>query len=74
MELVAHSSYKENDERFWKDGPIPYENGIRGLYSVSLAEEGYERTLEILNELGYKMIKNEGNRFRFQLDNSQLKF
>lgn len=71
LELVAHSSAKENDERFWKDGPISYENGIRGFYSVSLSEEGYERTSEILNELGYKMIKNEGNRFRFQLEDSQ---
>ncbi len=71
LELVAHTSAKENDERFWKDGPIPYENGIRGFYSVSLSEEGYERTSEILNELGYKMIENEGNRFRFQQENSQ---
>jgi glyoxalase family protein len=29
LELVAHSSAKENDERFWKEGPISYENGIR---------------------------------------------
>ena len=71
LELVAHSSAKENDERFWKDGPISYENGIRGFYSVSLSEEGYELTSEILNELGYKMIENEGNRFRFQHTDSK---
>jgi glyoxalase family protein len=71
LELVAHSSAKENDERFWKDGPISYENGIRGFYSVSLSEEGYERTAEILNEMGYKMIKSEGNRFRFQIEDSK---
>lgn len=71
LELIAHPSAKENDERFWKDGPISYENGIRGFYSVSLSEEGYERTSEILNELGYKMVKSEGNRFRFQQENSQ---
>ena len=71
MELVAHSSAKENDERFWKDGPISYENGIRGFFSVSLSEEGYELTSEILNELGYKMIENEGNRFRFQHTDSK---
>ena len=72
LELVAHSSAKENDERFWKDGPISYEHGIRGFYSVSLSEEGYELTSEILNELGYKMIENEGNRFRFQQVNSKF--
>lgn len=71
LELVAHSSAKENDGRFWKDGPISYENGIRGFYSVSLSEEGYERTAEILNEMGYKMIKSEGNRFRFQIEDSK---
>jgi len=70
LELVAHSSARENDERFWKEGPISYENGIRGFYSVSLSEEGYERTAEILKDMGYKMIKNEGNRFRFQIENS----
>jgi glyoxalase family protein len=71
LELIAHPSAKENDERFWKDGPISYENGIRGFYSVSLSEEGYERTSEILNEFGYKMIKSEGNRFRFQIEYSK---
>ena len=71
LELVAHSSAKENDERFWKDSPISYENGIRGFYSVSLSEEGYEHTSKILKEMGYKMISNEGNRFRFQLEDSQ---
>ncbi len=71
LELVAHPSAKENDERFWKDGPISYENGIRGFYSVSLSEEGYEHTSKILKEMGYKMISNEGNRFRFQLEDSQ---
>ncbi|HEU5462027.1 MAG TPA: VOC family protein [Nitrososphaeraceae archaeon] len=71
LELVAHPSAMENDERFWKDGPISYENGIRGFYSVSLSEEGYELTSEILNELGYKLIKNEGNRFRFQNTDSK---
>ena len=71
LELVAHSSADKNDERFWKEGPISYENGIRGFYSVSLSEEGYERTSEILCELGYKMIANEGNRFRYQLENAQ---
>jgi glyoxalase family protein len=71
LELVAHTSAIEQDDRFWKAGPISYKNGIRGFYSVSLSEEGYERTSEILKELGYKMIKNEGNRFRFQLENSE---
>ncbi|MGB9167879.1 MAG: ring-cleaving dioxygenase [Nitrososphaeraceae archaeon] len=71
LELVAHSSADKNDERFWKEGPISYENGIRGFYSVSLSEEGYERTSEILCELGYKIIANEGNRFRYQLENAQ---
>ncbi|HET9774365.1 MAG TPA: VOC family protein [Nitrososphaeraceae archaeon] len=71
LELVAHSSADKNDERFWKEGPISYENGIRGFYSVSLSEEGYERTSEILCELGYKMIANERNRFRYQLENAQ---
>lgn len=71
LELVAHRSANEHDDRFWKAGPISFENGIRGFYSVSLSEEGYERTSEILSELGYKKTKSEGTRFRFQLENSE---
>jgi glyoxalase family protein len=72
LELVAHSSAKDNEEKIWKEGPIPHEYSIRGFYSVTLSEEGYERTAEILtNEFGYTLINNEGNRFRYQLQSSQ---
>jgi hypothetical protein len=40
LELVAHKS--ADDRIVWKEGPIPIHNAIRGFYSVTLSEEGYE--------------------------------
>jgi glyoxalase family protein len=43
LELVAHKSRIENATlNVWKEGPIPIEHAIRGFYSVTLSEEGYE--------------------------------
>ena len=71
MELVAHKSAHERNVNLWKKGPIPIEHAIRGFYSVTLAEEGYERTASILtNELGFVATRHQGNRFRFEISNT----
>src|SRR5919198_4680852 len=44
LELVAHNSAENRTANIWKEGPIPIEHAIRGFYSVTLSEEGYERT------------------------------
>src|SRR5262249_43423984 len=53
LELVAHGA--ESDD-----------HDIRGFHSVSLSEDGYERTARLLTEtLGFAQVASEGNRFRF---------
>ncbi len=51
---------------FWRDGPVPGPHAIRGFHSVTLTEEGYERTAALLSEaMGFKRSGEEQNRFRY---------
>lgn len=46
-------------------GPVPPEHALRGFHSVTLSEEGYERTARLLTEvMGFQAEGGEGNRFR----------
>jgi len=67
LELVAHKSAQDRSVNVWKEGPIPIEHAIRGFYSVTLSEEGYERTAsDLTDELGFKFMGQDGSRFRYQ--------
>jgi glyoxalase family protein len=74
LELVAHESAKDRGMNAWKGGPVPEKHAIRGFYSVTLSEEGYERTSAILtDELGFIPTLKEGSRFRYEIpDSAQL--
>lgn len=68
LELVAHKSAKDRNVNAWKEGPVPVEHAIRGFYSVTLSEEGYERTASILtDELGFISTRQDGGRFRYEI-------
>ena len=68
LELVAHKSAEDRGVNIWKEGPIPTEYAIRGFYSVTLSEEGYERTASVLtNELGFILTRQDGGRFRYEI-------
>jgi glyoxalase family protein len=68
LELVAHKSAEDRIVNVWKEAPIPIENAIRGFYSVTLSEEGYELTASVLtNELGFNLISQDGSRFRYRI-------
>ena len=68
LELVAHNSSEERTANIWKEGPIPVEHAIRGFYSVTLSEEGYERTASVLtDELGFIHTRQDGERFRYEI-------
>jgi glyoxalase family protein len=68
LELIAHESAIDRTVNAWKEGPIPVEHSIRGFYSVTLSEEGYERTASILSdELGFIRTRQEGSRFRYEI-------
>jgi catechol 2,3-dioxygenase-like lactoylglutathione lyase family enzyme len=63
LELVANG-----DERTpWTGAGVPAAHAIRGIYGVTLAEEGFERTAELLaGTLGFRKTREEGSRFRFE--------
>ena len=68
LELVAHTSAEDRIVNVWKKGPIPVDDAIRGFYSVTLAEEGYERTASVLtDELGFIPTLQDGSRFRYEI-------
>ena len=52
----------------WANGPVPARHAIRGVHSVTLAEEGYERTAALLTEtLGFAARQEQDARFRYLL-------
>jgi glyoxalase family protein len=72
LELAAHNSSKKRDLNVWKGGPIPTEHAIRGFYSVTLSEGGYERTASVLiNELGFVSTQQDGSRFRYEIPSKE---
>ena len=51
----------------WTSGPVSAEHAILGFHSVTIAEEGYEKTAKLLTELmGFKPAGTEQNRFRYR--------
>jgi len=72
LELVAHSSAQKREVNVWNGGGIPSKHAIRGFYSVSISEEGFERTADILTEeLGFSSVGQEKSRFRYEIQNSE---
>ena len=70
LELVAHGSARDRSVNVWREGPIPTEHAIRGFHSVTLSEEGYERTASVLtDELGFSPTSQDGSRFRYGIPN-----
>lgn len=68
LEIVAHKSADDRSSHIWNEGPIPTEHAVRGFYSVTLSEEGYERTASVLsNELGFVPTRQDGSRFRYEI-------
>lgn len=64
IELVEQAGAAKRP--FWKDGPVQPHQAIRGFHSVTLTEEGYERTVALLSDvMGYKRSGEEQNRFRY---------
>ncbi|HET6641420.1 MAG TPA: ring-cleaving dioxygenase [Nitrososphaeraceae archaeon] len=72
LELVAHKSAEYKSDNIWKEGPIPIEHAIRGFYSATLSEEGYERTASVLtDELGFIPTRQDGSRFRYEIPTTE---
>src|SRR5262245_4637612 len=68
LEIVAPRSADDRSSNIWKEGPVPIQHAVRGFYSVTLSEEGYERTASVLtNELGFVPTRQDGSRFRYEI-------
>jgi glyoxalase family protein len=66
LELVAHP--QAHHRPAWKEGPVPAEHAIRGIHTVTLLEDGYERTARLLTEtLGFHPRSSENNVFRYEV-------
>jgi glyoxalase family protein len=66
IELIATSDIRE--ERAFRDGSVPAAYAIHGFHSATLTEAGYQRTASLLTDtMGFRMIGQEGNRFRYAL-------
>lgn len=72
LELVAHSAAQKREVNVWNKGGIPSNHAIRGFYSVTISEEGFERTADILTEeLGFSFVGQEKSRFRYKILDSE---
>jgi catechol 2,3-dioxygenase-like lactoylglutathione lyase family enzyme len=66
LELVAQEAPAAGNA-WTHDGPVPKAHAIRGFHSVTLSEEGYERTARLLvDTLGFRLQREAGTRFRFE--------
>jgi catechol 2,3-dioxygenase-like lactoylglutathione lyase family enzyme len=66
LEIVGCAT--ADPRRIWEGGPVPGEFAIRGFHGATLSEEEYERTGGLLTEtLGFQLIGESGNRFRYQI-------
>lgn len=63
LELVGHADVRPSHR--WHDAAVPPEHAIRGFYSVTLSERGYEKTADLLTVMGFRKAAEDGNRFRF---------
>src|ERR671932_1886405 len=64
VELYAHEPAEAWDTM--PVGMLPNEHEVRGFHSVTLWEEGYEQTAQLLtNQLGFRAAGDEHNVFRY---------
>jgi glyoxalase family protein len=66
LELVAHPQAHHRPP--WQEGPVPAEYAVRGIHTVTLAEDGYERTTKLLTEtFAFRPRSSENNVFRYEV-------
>jgi glyoxalase family protein len=64
LELVADAAVASRAA--WEGGPVDPEHALRGFHGVTLSEEGYESTAELLHkQMGFQVAGSHGSRFRY---------
>ncbi len=67
IELVATAA---DDRNGFTYGNVEAEHAIKGFHSITLSEDGYERTAGLLTEgLNHQLLAERGNRFRYSTGN-----
>ena len=65
LEVIA-TGHARPDEA-WTGSQVAADAAICGFHSATLAEEGYEKTVDLLQRvMGFRLIGSEGNRFRYR--------
>ncbi len=68
LELVATPQEEgRGASRPWQDASVPTRHAIQGFHSVTLCEQGYESTVEVLEMMGFRKTAEQANRFRFEV-------
>lgn len=68
LELIADPTADKTID--WSDGPVPGDHAIRGIHGITLAEEDYQPTGELLTEvLGFRKTEQEYDRILYQSEN-----
>jgi glyoxalase family protein len=65
LELIASGTAKAKHP--WGATSIPKEHAVSGFDSVTLCEQGYKHTVQVLEVMGFRKVGEEGNRFRFEV-------
>lgn len=63
LELIAN---KRDTRKPFTYGNIPEEYAIRGLYGITLSEEGYEKTADLLqSQMDHRLLNEKDHRIRY---------
>lgn len=69
LELVSHQRVEQIEPiglHAGSDAQVPAAHGIRGVYSVTLWQDGHQQTAELLTgSLGFKLAREQGSIFRY---------
>lgn len=66
LEIIGSVVSPANRRDFKATDPIPTTLAIRGIHGITMSEEGYEKTAQLLMDLmGFRLLGTENNRFRY---------
>lgn len=68
LQLELAATDNTHQDKVWKGGPVPSENGLSGFHGVALSEASSERTSSLLTEtMGFRQTAQNGNRVRYEV-------
>lgn len=65
LELVGTQNVQDRPP--WAESGVSAEHAIRSIHTVVLCEDGYELTAKLLSDLGFRLLEQEGNIFRYEI-------